>query len=127
MERSTHTYAYASSDDDLFSEATAIIDELDDIDELGAMSPDSYLSPDVDIEAANMDSIFRNQETSSQKGTMSDDDDDVAIPRRKSIAHHYMSSKMVYVSFDMETGGEKCGIIQMSANVCRKNELMSPL
>jgi len=56
-----------------------------------------------------------------------DNDDDVAIPRGKSIAHHYMSSKMVYVSFDMETGGEKCGIIQMSANVCRKNELMSAL
>ena len=102
------TYAYASSDDDLFSKATTILDELDDIDELGAMSPDSYLSPDADIEAANMDSIFRNQETSSQKGTMSDDDDDVAIPKRKSIAHHYMPSKMVYViyiSFDVETGG----------------------
>ena len=37
---------------------------------------------------------------------MSDNDDDVAIRRGKSIAHHYMSSKMVYVSFDVETGGE---------------------
>jgi len=40
----------------------------------------------------------------------SDNDDDVVIPRGKSIAHHYMSSKMVYVSFDVETGEEKCGI-----------------
>ena len=52
---------------------------------------------------------------------MSDNDDDVAIRRGKSIAHHYMSSKMVYVSFDVETGGEYCGIIQMSANIFRIN------
>jgi len=49
------------------------------------------------------------------------DDDDLAIPRGKSIAHHYMPSKMVYVSFDVETGGEYCGIIQMSANTFRIN------
>ena len=37
---------------------------------------------------------------------MSDNDNYMAISRGKSIAHHYMSSKMVYVSFDVETGGE---------------------
>jgi len=42
---------------------------------------------------------------------MSDDDDDVAIPKEKSIAHHYMPSKMVYLSFDVNTGREYCGII----------------
>ena len=52
------TYAYATSDDDHLSEATTIIDELDDIDELGAMRPDNYLAPDDDIEAANMDSFL---------------------------------------------------------------------
>ena len=41
---------------------------------------------------------------------MSDDDDDMAIPKGKSIAHHLMP--MVYVSCDVETGGEYCGIIQ---------------
>ena len=92
------TYAYATSDDDHFSEATTI---LDDVDELGAMIPDSYLAPDDDIEAANMESFLEN---SSQEGTMNDDD--VAIPKGKSIAHHSMPSKMVYVSFDVETGGE---------------------
>ena len=112
------TYAYATSDDDHFSEATTILDELDDIDELGALSPDSYLAPEDDNEATNMESFLEN---SSQEGTMSDDDDDVAIPKGKSIAHHYMPSKMVYVSFDVETGGEYCGIIQMSANIFRIN------
>ena len=62
-----HTYAYATPDDDLFSEATTILDELDDIDELGAMSPDSYLALDADVKAANMESFLEN---SSQKGTM---------------------------------------------------------
>ena len=112
------TYAYASSDYKLFFEATTILDELDDIYELGAMSPDSYLAPDADVEAANMESFLEN---SSQKVTMSDNDDDLAIPKGKSIAHHYMPSKMVYVSFDVETGGEYCGIIQMSANIFRIN------
>jgi len=54
------TYAYASSDDDLFSEATTILNELDDIDGLGTMSPDSYLAPDADVEAANMESSLEN-------------------------------------------------------------------
>ncbi len=70
------TCAYASSDDDLFSEATTTLDKLDDIDELGALSPDGYLAPDADVEAANMYLCFEN---SSQKGTVSDHDDDVAI------------------------------------------------
>ena len=98
-EADVSTYAYASSDDDLFSEATTILDKLD---ELGAMSPDSYLAPEADIEAANMESFLEN---SSQKGTMSDDDD-VATSEGKSIAHHYMPSKIVYVSFNVKTGGE---------------------
>jgi len=49
------TYAYASSDNDLFSETTTILDKLDELDELGAMSPDSNLAPDADVEAANME------------------------------------------------------------------------
>jgi len=52
---------------------------------------------------------------------MSDDDDDVAIPKGKLIAQHYMPSKIVYVSFDVESGGEYCGIVQMSANIFRIN------
>eukprot|EP00815_Leptocylindrus_aporus_P012156 CAMPEP_0116069960 /NCGR_PEP_ID=MMETSP0322-20121206/12666_1 /TAXON_ID=163516 /ORGANISM="Leptocylindrus danicus var. apora, Strain B651" /LENGTH=143 /DNA_ID=CAMNT_0003557559 /DNA_START=167 /DNA_END=598 /DNA_ORIENTATION=- len=104
------TYAYSSSDDDLFSEATIILDEIDDIDELGAMSPHSYLAPDADVEAANMDSLFEN---SSQKGTMSDDDDDVAIPKGKIIAQHYMPSKMV-CGFIIQTKFEKVIKIQRS-------------
>jgi len=92
-----------SSDDDNFSEATTLLDELDDIDELGAMNPDSYLAPDADVEAANMESFLEN---SCKKGMMSDNDDDVAILKGNLIAHHYMPTNMVYVSFDVKTGEE---------------------
>jgi len=47
-------YAYASSDDYLFPDATTILDELDDIDELVVVSPDSHLAPEADVEGANM-------------------------------------------------------------------------
>ena len=76
-------YEYGSSDDDVFFfDATTILDELDDIDELAAMRPGSYLAPDTDVEAANMESFL---EIRSQMGTMSDKGDDMAIPKGKSI------------------------------------------
>ena len=41
-----------------------------------------------------------------------------AIPRGKSIAyHHLMSNNAVFVSLDIETRGEYCGIIQLSAEM----------
>ena len=44
------------------------------------MRPDSNLAPDADVKGANMDSFLENI---SHKGTMSDNDDDVAIPKGK--------------------------------------------
>jgi len=46
------------------------------------MRPGSYLAPDTDVEAANMESFL---EIRSQMGTMSDKGDDMAIPKGKSI------------------------------------------
>jgi len=114
------SYAYGSSDDDLVSEVITILNELDDIDEVGAMSPDSYHAPDADVEAANTDSFFEN---SSQKGTMSGDDDDVVKPKGKLIALHYKPSNMVY-AFDVKTGGEYCGFI-IEANFFERSSKFS--
>jgi len=44
-------YEYASSDNDLFSIASINEVELDDMDELGAVSPYEYLAPEDDIES----------------------------------------------------------------------------
>ena len=42
------------------------------------------------------------------------------IPKGRSIAHHNMARKgTVYVFFDIETGGEYCGILQLSAEMVR--------
>jgi hypothetical protein len=43
-------------------------------------------------------------------------------PKGKSIAHHDLrANRIVFVSLDVETGGEYCGIIQLSAELFRKN------
>ncbi len=42
-------------------------------------------------------------------------------PKGKSIAHYDLKAKrIVFVSLDVETGGEYCGIIQLSAEIFRK-------
>ncbi len=44
------------------------------------------------------------------------------IPRGKSIAHHHIQEQnVVYCSFDIETGGDKCGILQLSTQLFRIN------
>ena len=47
-------------------------------------------------------------------------EDDPTIPKTRSLAHHqFMDHKVVFVSFDIETGGEFCGILQISAEMVR--------
>ncbi len=51
-----------------------------------------------------------NEDRSNDKGD--------EIPKGASIAHHYLQKeKLVYVSFDIETAGESCGIVQLSAQI----------
>jgi hypothetical protein len=43
-----------------------------------------------------------------------------SIPRGRSICHFkIMEKKLVFVSLDLETGGENCGIVQLSAEIAR--------
>ena len=42
----------------------------------------------------------------------------VALPKGRSIAHNLLiANKIVFISFDIETGGEYCGILPLSAEV----------
>ena len=42
------------------------------------------------------------------------------VPRGKLICQSlYTKNKLVFISFDLETGEERCGIIQMSAQIFR--------
>ena len=41
------------------------------------------------------------------------------IPKGKSLAHDFfMSNKAAFVSLNTEIGGENCGIIKLSAEIC---------
>jgi hypothetical protein len=52
------------------------------------------------------------------------EDETPPIPRTKSIAHHDLkANKVVWCSLDLETGGEYCGIIQLSAELFRLNSV----
>ncbi len=52
------------------------------------------------------------EETAIDNAPDNNDVDETKIPKGKSIAHHILFHKAV--CFDIETGGEKCGIIQIS-------------
>jgi len=84
----------------IFSDASINNNNLKDIDGLRAESPRSYLAPDSNIEALCIELILKN---SSEESTMSDNEDDESTPKRKSIAHHFMPSRMVVISFSVET------------------------
>jgi len=70
----------------------------------GAMG-DGY----IDVGAENLD--LEIEETAIDNAPDNNDVDETKIPRGNSIAHHILFNKAVF--FDIETGGEKCGIIQI--------------
>jgi len=70
----------------------------------GAMD-DGY----IDVGVENLDLEF--EETAIDNAPDNNDVDETKIPRGKSIAHRVLFNKAVFLSFDIETGGEKCGII----------------
>jgi hypothetical protein len=52
-----------------------------------------------------------------------DEEDNAPAPKKKnathSIAHkYYEEERIVFVSLDLETGGDRCGILQLSAELC---------
>ena len=61
----------------------------------------------VDIELDSVDNSNDDESESEEK----------PIPRGKSIAHHYVHRKLVYVSLDLEQGGEYCGIVQLQCQL----------
>ena len=64
----------------------------------------------IDVGVENLDLIF--EEIAVDNAPDNNDVDETKIPKGKSIAHHILFHKAV--CFDIETGGEKCGIIQIS-------------
>ena len=106
-----------SDDDTLFSLTSVENSELQDIrrgwnDRVMELETNEAII----IDAEN-DINFQENE-----GFLNDDEEDEAKPLKgKSIAHKLdLTNGIVYFSFDIETGGEYCGIVQIS---CQKFQL----
>ncbi len=69
--------------------------------------------------AINSNSLQQNQGPDTPKASNAPSPSNIdssEIWKGKSLAHyHIMQEQAVFVSFDIETGGENCGIVQISA------------
>jgi len=106
-----------SDDDSFFSLISVEISELKDI-RRGWNNRAIALGTDetIIIDAENDLNLQENEEL------MDDDEEDDAKPTKgMSIAHKLIfKNRLVYLSFDIETGGAYCGIVQIS---CQKFQL----
>ena len=65
---------------------------------------------------ASINLVAAQEETTQTPDNISDP----TIPKGRSTAYHeFKKDKVVFLSFDIETGGEYCGILQMSAEIIR--------
>jgi len=111
---------YGTDDDSSFSLSSLQEGELEGmVNDLEESPMDEDVLLGHTSVAENVQEIEYNAKSTDE----SEDDDsasgDIPIPKGKSIAHHHMHSDIVYCSFDLETGGEFCGIVQMSAQMFR--------
>ena len=108
---------YYSDDDDLFSLDDVSHSEIHDIRKAwNAHTPIS--EPLIPTEIDTENGPKSSNSTKCNKDRSNDEGDE--IPKGASIAHQYIKKeKLVYVSFDIETAGESCGIVQVSAQIFR--------
>ena len=122
-----------SDDDDSYS--SGYESSICDASSLGSFSPEEVDLLENDLEECplpegyeyvspesyeNLASNAAEDLTFDDISVSSNSSNDDPIPKSKSIAHHYMTkNRLVFVSFDIETGGELCGIIQISAEIFR--------
>ena len=91
-------------------------EDASDVDERPGNHPADDRRRSHDVSASDTTSNSRNAHATENGHSLQDR----AIPKGKSIAHHYLEhEKALFCSFDIETGGEFCGILQMSAQIFR--------
>jgi len=106
-----------SDDDSCFSLTSIEISELKDM-RRGWNNRASALGTDetIIIDAENDLNLQENEELLND-----DEEDNAKPPKGMSIVHKLIfKNRLVYLSFDIETGGEYCGIVQIS---CQKFQL----
>jgi hypothetical protein len=124
----TNSFVSANASDfSLVSNASSTNDDMHSDIVSSRLQESGVLSVDNDCESTS---------EMSEKGpktdnTWNDDFDAVidhllTIPHGKSIAHNILMDRQeVFISFDMETVGEYCGIVQISAQILRIESMNS--
>ena len=117
----------SSAEDDSESDEDSLLsaDSLAS-DELEGLKNDMEDSPGIEFLMEETDNqlnsgVLASNFTKNEDGFVSSDDESI-IKRKtngKSIAHKYLVNGGILYSFDLEHGGEHCGILQISAQIIR--------
>ena len=111
---------YLSDGTSQFSDVTIIIeDEMSEEEQIDSIESvgQADLVDDTILDNAHQSGYIN--DTNNEMQTQSDDDINVGSVKGKSIAHKYMHRDLVYFSFDIEHGGDDCGILQIACQVFR--------
>ena len=115
------TYDFVSVDSAISNVYSIPPEELDTLRSDLEARPDELIGLSIEYsDSKNEDVNGTEKEQSAAENDEDSDTKDIPIPRGKSIAHHYfIKRRLVYCSFDIETGGEYCRITQISAEIFR--------
>ncbi len=112
----------SSEDNDRDSISEGSSESHDDVRASGGVQAPSEIAFSQDITKKNDSSGPGNENGGNCEGVEEEEDqlDNLPTPKGKSIVHHHIQqNKLSFLSFDIETGGEFCGIVQMSGQVFR--------
>lgn len=121
---------YSSSDDDGmnggdgtdFSSSSSSESEDELLENLSELRPSNHPASARHHSPSTTGNIHINPPENPSTAMAPDNTDAPPIPRNKSIAHFDLQNNtVVFCSLDLETGGEYCGIIQLSAELFRPN------
>jgi len=108
--------SHGTQDSEDFGTIPADQEILDDIRDDVSGRPVTMGDGNIDVGVENLDLIF--EETAVDDVPDNNDVDETKIPRGKSIAHHILFHKAVFLSFDIETGGENVASSKFSSKNC---------
>jgi len=111
------TDSHGTQDSEEFATISADQEVLDDMRDDFSGRPATFGDGNIDVGVKNLDLIF--EETAVDNVPDNNDVDETKIPRGKSIAHHMLFHKPVFLSFDIEAGGENVVSSKFRLNVSK--------
>ena len=95
--------------------------EVDSVPQESAPQEPANLSTNTEDDARPSEHAEgQTKQDTAQPTSSTNNEGQASIPKGRSLAHDCLKSgKVAFMSFDMETGGEHCGIVQLSAELFR--------